>query len=99
MTPQTLFALTVAASLANGLLSPALGLVFALHPLWLPEIVPRVPELVFYGASLIIATGTLLLSAIPAALAERFGASEAAAMRLWLAGAALLTGLGVLARV
>ncbi|MBW8269882.1 hypothetical protein [Caldovatus aquaticus] len=98
MTPQTLFTLTVAASLANGLVSPALGLAFVLHPLWLPAIVPATPEIVLYGASLIVATGTLLLSAVPAALAERLGVSGEAALRIWLAGASALTALGVLAR-
>lgn len=98
MTPQTLFSMTVAASLLAGLSSPALALVFALHPLWLPEIFPRTTEVVFYGASLIVATTTLLVSAIPAAIAERAGASPETALRVWLAAAALLTGLGILAR-
>lgn len=54
----------------------------------------------FYGASLIVSTGTLLLSAVPAALAQRlFGASEDTAMRVWLAGAALIAGYGALARL
>jgi hypothetical protein len=60
---------------------------------------PVTPEIVFYGASLIVATGTLLLSAVPAAIAERLGASEDGALMVWLAGAAALTGLAVLARM
>ncbi|MBR0683428.1 hypothetical protein GXW74_23280 [Roseomonas eburnea] len=98
MPPQTLFTLTVAVSLLAGLSSPALALVFALYPLWLPEIFPRTTEVVFYGASLIVATATLLAAAIPAAVAERLGASLATAMRIWLAAAAALAGLGILAR-
>lgn len=98
MTPQTLFVLTVATSLLAGLSSPALALVFALYPIWLPEIFPRTTETVFYGASLIVATATLLASAIPAAIAERLGAGPVGAMRVWLGAAALLTGLGILAR-
>jgi heme/copper-type cytochrome/quinol oxidase subunit 3 len=98
MTRQTLFVLTMATSLLAGLSSPALALVFALYPLWLPEIFPRTTEVVFYGASLIVATGVLLASAVPAAIAERLGGGPDAAMRTWLAAAALLTGLGILAR-
>lgn len=98
MAPQTLLTFAIAASLGNGLISPALGPVFALYPLWLPQVITPVPEIVFYGASLIVATGTLLLSAIPAAAAERLGASQDAAMRIWLAGASALTALSVLAR-
>ncbi|WP_137124816.1 hypothetical protein [Roseomonas sp. HF4] len=99
MQPQTLFTLTVAVSLLAGLSSPALALVFALYPLWLPEIFPRTTEVVFYGASLIVATGTLLASAIPAAVAERMGADPVTTMKVWLGAAALLTGLGILARM
>ncbi len=98
MTPQTLFVLIMATSLLAGLSSPALALVFALYPLWLPEVFPRTTEVVFYGASMIVATGTLLASAIPAAVAERLGAGAEGAMRVWLGAAALLTGLGILVR-
>ncbi len=99
MTPRTLFVLIVATSLFAGLSSPALALVFALYPLWLPEIFPRTVEVVFYGASLIVATATLLVSAVPAAIAERLGARLDVAMRVWLGGAVLLAALGVLVRL
>lgn len=96
MTPQNLFVAIVSLCLLNGLTSPMLGLVWHLHPVWLPEMVPSTREIVFYGASLIVSTGTLLLSAVPAAIAERLGVSEAGAMWIWLGGAAalLLMGLG-----
>jgi hypothetical protein len=49
---------------------------------------------------MIVSTGTLLLSAVPAALAERLlKLSEEAALTVWLAGAAALTGFAVLARM
>ena len=96
MTPQSLFVATVAVCLANGLVSPALRLVWVLHPLWMPPLFPITPELVFYGASLIVSTATLLLAAIPAAMAERvFGASQTAVMGVWLAVASLLVLLGL----
>lgn len=95
MTPQTLFLIAMSASLLTGMTSPATGLVFGLWPLWYPQVVTPVQELVYYGASLIVATATLLSAAIPAAIAERLGASERATMALWAGGAALLLLLGV----
>lgn len=94
MTPQTLFVIAVGLSLLNGLQSPALGIVFGLWPLWYPPAITPVPELIFYGASLIIATATLLIAALPAAIAERLGLSLRGAMGLWAAGTALLWLLG-----
>lgn len=94
MAPQTVFLLVVAVSLLNGLVSPALGLVFGLWPLWYPQAVTPVPELIFYGASLIVSTATLLFSALPAAVAERAGLPLDRAMWVWLAAAAVLLLLG-----
>jgi hypothetical protein len=95
MTPQTLFVATVALCLVNGLVSPMLAVVAHLHPVWMPEMLPTTAETVFYGASLMVSTGTLLLSAIPAAVTERAGASLPAAMWVWLGGAAALLLLGI----
>lgn len=95
MQPQTLFVLAVAASLANGLTSPALAFVFALWPIWLPEIVQPTPEIIFYGASLIVATATLLFAALPAAFAERvLGLSLGPVMTIWFLAAALIAAVG-----
>jgi hypothetical protein len=92
MTSQGLFVATVGVSLVNGMFSPMLGVVWLLHPVWLPELLPATREIVFYGASLIVATGTLLLSALPAAIAERlFRLSQTAANSIWLAAALLLS--------
>ncbi|MCU0886910.1 MAG: hypothetical protein MUC64_02635 [Rubritepida sp.] len=99
MSRETAFTMTVATCLLNGLISPALIYVVFFHPVWLPEMLPATAEIVFYGASLIVSTGTLLLSAVPAAIAERLGLSPDAALTVWLAGAAGLTALGVLARM
>jgi hypothetical protein len=98
MTRETVFVFTVGACLMHGLVSPALIYVVFFHPVWLPEMLPPTAEIVFYGASMIVSTATLLISAVPAALAERTGASLDTAMRVWLCGAALLTGLGMIAR-
>ncbi|MFL1462336.1 hypothetical protein ACI6QG_09050 [Roseococcus sp. DSY-14] len=99
MSDETAFVLAVAASLLHGLVSPLLMVVAFFHPVWLPEAFPVTAEIVFYGASLIVSTGTLLLAAVPAAIAERLGASPGAALRLWCAGAAALAGWGLLARM
>lgn len=96
MTAQGLFVATVAACLVNGLVSPTLALVWQLHPVWMPEMLPPTRESVFYGASLIVSTATLLLSAVPAALAERLGGlSPRAANGVWLAGALALVALSL----
>jgi hypothetical protein len=94
MTPQNLFVATVALCLVNGLVSPALPVMMALWPVWLPEMVRPSNETVFYGASLLVSTGTLLLSALPAAVAERAGLGPDRAMWVWLGGAGLLLLLG-----
>ncbi len=96
MTPQNIFVATVGLCLVNGLISPMLGVVWMLHPVWMPEMVPLTNETVFYGASLLVSTATLLLSAVPAAIAERAGLPLDKAMWIWLAGAGtlLLLGLG-----
>lgn len=95
MTPQNLFVATMGLCLVNGLISPMLGLVWMLHPVWMPEMVPLTNETVFYGASLLVSTATLLLSAVPAAIAERLGVPLEKAMWIWLGGAGLLVLLGL----
>ena len=95
MTPQNLFVATMGLCLVNGLISPMLGLVWRLHPVWMPEMVPLTNETVFYGASLLVSTATLLLSAVPAAIAERLGLPLEKAMWIWLGGAGLLVLIGL----
>jgi hypothetical protein len=95
MSPQNLFVALVGLCLVNGLVSPALPLLMALHPVWMPEMVRPTNEIVYYGASLMVSTGTLLIAAVPAAIAERAGLSLAGAMWAWLAGAALLLLVGL----
>lgn len=94
MTPGNLFVAIAAVSVINGLVSPALILAVLLAPSWLPGFVPMTRETVFYGASLIVSLGTLLLSGIPAALYERLqgqAKSDSTSMLIWLAGTVLLT--------
>jgi len=96
VTPQGLFVATVAVCLLNGLVSPMVAVAWHLHPVWLPEMLRPTNEVVFYGASLLVSTGTLLLSALPAALGERMlGLSPTAAAAVWLGAAVLLALLGL----
>ncbi|MBY0334329.1 MAG: hypothetical protein K2X49_27040 [Acetobacteraceae bacterium] len=96
MTPQGLFIATVTVCLLNGLASPMVGVLWYLHPVWLPEMLHPTREVVFYGASLMVSTGTLLLSAVPAALVERFGGlSQRGANAAWLGAAILLVLAGL----
>ena len=90
MAPQNLFVAVVALCLINGLISPALPVMMALWPVWMPEMVRPSNEIIFYGASLLVSTGALLLSALPAAIAERAGLGLGQAMWVWLGGAGLL---------
>lgn len=94
MTPRGLFVATLAVCLVNGLASPILPLVFILAPIWMPEFAPATNEARFYGASLVVSFGTLLVAGVPAALFERIGrrqSSDVASMLVWLAGAVLLS--------
>ncbi len=91
MNPRNLFVATVAVSLLIGLSSPMVLVVWGFYPVWMPEVLPPTRETIFYGASLIVSTGALLFSAIPAAVAERvFGASETTTGFVWLGGVTAL---------
>ena len=100
MTSNGIFVATVALSLVNGLISPLLPIVYVLMPAWAPHVflgmrdIVILPEILFYMSSLIVATGTLLIGGVPAALYERLLGGEPespAAMYVWLAGVLLLT--------
>lgn len=99
MSPRNLFIGTLAVSLLNGFVSPMTKLVFLLAPVWLPSFLPMTLEVLYHGAVLFVAVGTLLLAGVPAALSERFRgkqASDLASMLIWMAGALLLTVPGLL---
>lgn len=102
MTPANLFAATLAVCLLHGLVpTPVFAIVVAWAPLWWPLVVQPTQSLLIYAAALLISTFTLLLSGLPAALYERIsGRTEpsVAAHLVWLAGAVLLTLLGVSTR-
>jgi hypothetical protein len=83
----------VGLAILNGIFSPALIAVFALHPVWYPSFLPAMLPLLFLLSSLIVATLTLMIGGVPAALYERFAGRERSAMSgyIWLAGVLVLT--------
>jgi hypothetical protein len=107
MKPQNIFVVIVAMSLFNGLASPWLAVAMMLAPIWIVSLFPgvaeflNVSEFVFYFASIIVSTATLLLGGVPAALLERLAPSlreSTAAMLVWLGGVVFLS-LPALAKI
>ena len=83
----------VGISILNGLFSPFLVIAMPIAAVLMPEVVPRSVGWVLFFSSLLVASGTLLFSGIPAALYERLVAGARggqAALWIWLAGAVLL---------
>lgn len=101
MDRQTLFVIVVGIAVLNGIFSPLVGLAYALAPIWLPEFLPVTAGILLYLSSLIVATATLLIAGVPAALYERLtdGAPESRAATLVWLGAALTLSLPALNRL
>lgn len=83
----------VGISILNGLFSPFLAVALPIAAVLMPEVFPKSVGWVLFFSSLLVASGTLLISGVPAALYERLverGRGGDTAMIIWLAGAALL---------
>ena len=81
-------------AILNGMFSPAIIPVFALHGLWYPFFLPALLPAIFLACSLIVSTFTLMLGGVPAALYEKIsggGKSTAVSGLVWLVAVALLT--------
>jgi hypothetical protein len=94
MDRSQIYALILGLAAVNGLFSPYLDLVVALAPLWVPTWLTGSPSALFYTASLLTATTTLLASGIPAAIAERLAPTIRGTDRvlgIWAVSAAILT--------
>lgn len=95
MAPHQLFAVVLGLSAVNGIFSPYLVVVLAFSPLWAPSWLPAgSPGALFYLSSMIVATTTLLLSGVPAALVERAHSATRGTplpMYVWVATALVLT--------
>ena len=81
-------------AMLNGLFSPALTIVVLFSPVWYPALLPQVPSLLFLMSSLLVATFTLMIAGVPAAIYERLGgkdSSDFVSMGIWLVGVLILT--------
>ena len=91
---QTQFLLVLGICIVNGIFSPYLKIAIPITAALMPELFPRTLEWVLFWSSVLLATGTLLVSGVPAALYERLAQGEGdstVSIWIWLAGAALLT--------
>jgi hypothetical protein len=91
---HTLFTVVLGLCVANGIFSPFLNFAIPITAVLLPELFPRTVEWVLFWSSVLVASATLLVSGVPAALYERIVQRDAAStvsMWIWLAGAAVLS--------
>ena len=83
----------IGVSILNGLFSPFLAIAVPIAAVLMPEVFPRSVGWVLFFSSLLVASATLLIGGVPAALYERIAKpppdSNVAAV-IWLAAAALL---------
>jgi hypothetical protein len=79
----------------NGIFNPMILFTYAISIRLMSVPLFESPALIFYFASLMLSTGTVILGGVPAALYERFmGAKEDSSetsLWIWLAGTAFLT--------
>ena len=93
MTRNLLFA-TIGLAIVNGVFSPLVIAVFLFYPLWYPSWAPALTEIVVALSSILLATLTLMVAGVPAALWERFRgprSTDSTSAAIWLGGAVLLT--------
>jgi hypothetical protein len=92
--PQHNLVAIIGLAILNGVFSPAIIPVFALHGLWYPFFLPALLPAIFLACSLIVSTFTLMLGGVPAALYEKIsggGKSTAVSGLIWLVAVVLLT--------
>ena len=90
---QTLVLLIVGVCIVNGIFSPYLNLAVPITAVLMPELFPRTIEWVLFWSSIMLASATLLVSGVPAALYERLVERDPdapASTWIWLAGAVTL---------
>ena len=93
MDRQFLFFVVVGVSVLNGLFSPFLAIALPIATVLMPEIFPRSVGWVLFFSSILVASATLLLAGVPAALVERLMPRDRHSdmpMVVWLAGVVLL---------
>lgn len=92
--PQHNLVAVIGLAILNGMFSPAIIPVFALHGLWYPFFLPAILPAILLACSLIVSTFTLMVGGVPAALYEKIsggGKSSAVSGLIWLATVVLLT--------
>lgn len=90
---QTMFMVVVGLSIANGIFSPLLKIAIPISAALMPELFPRTVEWVLFWGSVLLASVTLLLGGVPAAVYERLVARApggVVSMWIWLGGVAFL---------
>ena len=95
---QTGLVFVLGIAMLNGLFSPALRIVVLFAPVWYPALLPQVASLLFLLSSLLVATFTLMIAGVPAAIYERLSGtadSDAVSMGIWLLGVLILTAPAV----
>lgn len=95
---QTGLVFVLGIAMLNGLFSPGLRVVVLFAPVWYPALLPQTASLLFLLSSLLVATFTLMIAGVPAAVYERLsGAKESdfVSMGIWLLGTLVLTAPAV----
>jgi hypothetical protein len=91
---QTLFLFVIGLCILNGMFSPYLKIAIPVSAVLMPELFPRTIEWVLFWSSIMLSSGTLLFSGVPAALYERLVESNPeskTSMWIWFGAATLLT--------
>jgi hypothetical protein len=93
MTRDHVLVLALLVAIFNGIFSPWVLIAVGFAPAWMPGFLPFTPQLLFYGASLLVSTLTFLVAGLPAALAERAlsEVTPVGALWIWFAGACVLS--------
>jgi hypothetical protein len=101
MNRRNIFAIVAGIATFNGVFSPWVAYAALLSPIWYPPWLVEDIRILFMLSSLIVATTTLMLAGVPAALAERaFPNLRGSDGDLWIwAGAAGLLSLPGLERL
>ena len=81
--------------MVNGVFNPLIVFAYVWAKVFMSYPLFEVEALIFYFASLMLSTATIILGGIPAAIYERFagieGDSTITSLWIWLAGTAILT--------
>jgi len=88
-----LLAPVMAIAIVNGIFSRWTAIVYVLYPVWYPSWAPAWSQAVYLVSALIMATLTIMVAGVPAALYERLASAPRPSITaaIWIAGAALLT--------